>query len=263
MNYQHVQTAGTADVIGIKERRPARRNQARQPSSSTTLRPERGSALPGQAARAERAEPAEPPLGSGSSLGRAGPRLPGMAEERRFRSASGVPITLRRRQHSASCRELAVRGPRLQLRSLSAATSAVWLAAYGLFALSEVPAPPPPSGLAAARARRRLRPSLPRAEWPRVSPEQLWLAAPGAWRAAGARGKVLSATLGHPPRPGNAELMSACWQRESSATLRAAGCHLLAPVASRVPLLVCSLVTDRVDVCLGAERWLAHVCEYK
>ncbi|NWR10935.1 PIGH acetylglucosaminyltransferase, partial [Paradoxornis webbianus] len=60
-----------------------------------------------------------------------------MAEERRFRSASGVPITLRRRQHSASCRELAVRGPRLQLRSLSAATSAVWLAAYGLFALSE------------------------------------------------------------------------------------------------------------------------------
>ncbi|XP_064280365.1 phosphatidylinositol N-acetylglucosaminyltransferase subunit H isoform X2 [Passer domesticus] len=60
-----------------------------------------------------------------------------MAEERRFLSASGVPIALRRRQHSASCRELAVRGPRLQLRSLSAATSAVWLAAYGLFALSE------------------------------------------------------------------------------------------------------------------------------
>ncbi|KAL2303649.1 hypothetical protein Nmel_008926 [Mimus melanotis] len=60
-----------------------------------------------------------------------------MAEERRFRSASGVPIALRRRQHSASCRELAVRGPRLQLRSLSAATSAVWLAAYGLFAISE------------------------------------------------------------------------------------------------------------------------------
>ncbi|KAI1237827.1 hypothetical protein IHE44_0013914, partial [Lamprotornis superbus] len=60
-----------------------------------------------------------------------------MAEERRFRSASGVPIALRCRQHSASCRELAVRGPRLQLRSLSAATSAVWLAAYGLFAISE------------------------------------------------------------------------------------------------------------------------------
>ncbi|XP_021392720.2 phosphatidylinositol N-acetylglucosaminyltransferase subunit H isoform X1 [Lonchura striata] len=60
-----------------------------------------------------------------------------MAEQRRFLSACGVPIALRRRQHSASCRELAVRGPRLQLRSLSAVTSAVWLAAYGLFALSE------------------------------------------------------------------------------------------------------------------------------
>uniref|UniRef100_H0ZMN5 Phosphatidylinositol glycan anchor biosynthesis class H n=1 Tax=Taeniopygia guttata TaxID=59729 RepID=H0ZMN5_TAEGU len=60
-----------------------------------------------------------------------------MAEQRRFLSAAGVPIALRRRQHSASCRELAVRGPRLQLRSLSAVTSAVWLAAYGLFALSE------------------------------------------------------------------------------------------------------------------------------
>ncbi|XP_072720306.1 phosphatidylinositol N-acetylglucosaminyltransferase subunit H isoform X2 [Mycteria americana] len=58
-------------------------------------------------------------------------------EERRYRSASGAPIALRRRQHSASCRELAVRCPRLQLRSLSAVTSAVWLAAYGLFVLSE------------------------------------------------------------------------------------------------------------------------------
>ncbi|XP_037249988.1 phosphatidylinositol N-acetylglucosaminyltransferase subunit H isoform X2 [Falco biarmicus] len=58
-------------------------------------------------------------------------------EERRYRSASGAPIALRPRQHSASCRELAVRCPRLQLRSLSAVTSAVWLAAYGLFVLSE------------------------------------------------------------------------------------------------------------------------------
>ncbi|KAM6273591.1 phosphatidylinositol N-acetylglucosaminyltransferase subunit H isoform 1-T1 [Porphyrio hochstetteri] len=58
-------------------------------------------------------------------------------EERRYLSASGAPIALRRRQHSASCRELAVRCPRLQLRSLSAVTSAVWLAAYGLFVLSE------------------------------------------------------------------------------------------------------------------------------
>ncbi|XP_062432690.1 phosphatidylinositol N-acetylglucosaminyltransferase subunit H isoform X2 [Rhea pennata] len=63
--------------------------------------------------------------------------VPGGMEERRYRAVSGAPIALRRRQHSASCRELAVRGPRLQLRSLSAVTSAVWLAAYGLFALSE------------------------------------------------------------------------------------------------------------------------------
>ncbi|NXO03440.1 PIGH acetylglucosaminyltransferase, partial [Rhinopomastus cyanomelas] len=58
-------------------------------------------------------------------------------EEQRYFSASGAPLWLRRRQHSASCRELAVRGPRLQLRSLSAATSAVWLAAYGLFVLCQ------------------------------------------------------------------------------------------------------------------------------
>ncbi|XP_065610776.1 phosphatidylinositol N-acetylglucosaminyltransferase subunit H [Cyrtonyx montezumae] len=57
--------------------------------------------------------------------------------ERRYRSASGAPLALRCRQHSASCRELAVRCPRLQLRSLSAVTSAVWLAAYGLFVLCE------------------------------------------------------------------------------------------------------------------------------
>ncbi|KFV64861.1 Phosphatidylinositol N-acetylglucosaminyltransferase subunit H, partial [Dryobates pubescens] len=37
-------------------------------------------------------------------------------EERQYRSASGTPIALRRRQHSASCRELAVRCPRLQPR---------------------------------------------------------------------------------------------------------------------------------------------------
>ncbi|KAM6255523.1 phosphatidylinositol N-acetylglucosaminyltransferase subunit H isoform 2-T2 [Spheniscus humboldti] len=58
-------------------------------------------------------------------------------EERPYRSASGAPIALRCRQHSASCRELVVRCPRLQLRSLSAVTSAVWLAAYALFVLSE------------------------------------------------------------------------------------------------------------------------------
>lgn len=80
-------------------------------------------------------------------------------EEQRYRSASGAPIALRRRQHSASCRELAVRCPRLQLRSLSAATSAAWLAAYGLFVLSEVPTAP--RAAAAGPASTRLPPSPP------------------------------------------------------------------------------------------------------
>lgn len=73
------------------------------------------------------------------------PRCPPGVEERPYRSASGAPLALRRRQHSASCRELALRRPRLQLRSLSAVTSAVWLAAYGIFVLSEVRGRPHPS----------------------------------------------------------------------------------------------------------------------
>lgn len=86
-------------------------------------------------------------------------------EERRYRSAAGAPIALRCRQHSASCRELAVRCPRLQLRSLSAVTSAVWLAAYGLFVLSEVPAAP-------RAAARRPRPFPPLLRPPRGSSAQ-------------------------------------------------------------------------------------------
>ncbi|NWH80241.1 PIGH acetylglucosaminyltransferase, partial [Piaya cayana] len=57
--------------------------------------------------------------------------------ELRYSSTSGAALALRRLRHSVSCRELAVRAPRLRLRSLSAATSAAWLAAYGLFVLSE------------------------------------------------------------------------------------------------------------------------------
>ncbi|XP_014424129.2 phosphatidylinositol N-acetylglucosaminyltransferase subunit H [Pelodiscus sinensis] len=58
-------------------------------------------------------------------------------EEGVYRAVSGARIALQRRQHSASCREFSVRCPRLQLRSLSAATCSVWLAAYGLFVLSQ------------------------------------------------------------------------------------------------------------------------------
>ncbi|KAJ6667212.1 hypothetical protein lerEdw1_017190 [Lerista edwardsae] len=50
-----------------------------------------------------------------------------MAEEEGYLAVSGERITLQRRQHSASCREFLVRCPRLQLRSLSAATCSVWL----------------------------------------------------------------------------------------------------------------------------------------
>lgn len=60
-----------------------------------------------------------------------------MAEEEGFLGVSGERITLQRRQHSASCREFLVRCPRLQLRSLSAATCSVWLAAYAVFVLSQ------------------------------------------------------------------------------------------------------------------------------
>ncbi|XP_062824122.1 phosphatidylinositol N-acetylglucosaminyltransferase subunit H isoform X2 [Anolis carolinensis] len=66
------------------------------------------------------------------------PRRWEMAEEERsFLTVSGQSITLQRCQHSAACREFQVRCPRLQLRSLSAATCSVWLAAYGLFVLTQ------------------------------------------------------------------------------------------------------------------------------
>uniref|UniRef100_A0A452HAG1 Phosphatidylinositol N-acetylglucosaminyltransferase subunit H conserved domain-containing protein n=1 Tax=Gopherus agassizii TaxID=38772 RepID=A0A452HAG1_9SAUR len=58
-------------------------------------------------------------------------------EEGMYRAVSGGRIALQRRQYSASCREFSVRCPWLQLRSLSAATCSVWLAAYGLFVLSQ------------------------------------------------------------------------------------------------------------------------------
>ncbi|XP_032630650.1 phosphatidylinositol N-acetylglucosaminyltransferase subunit H isoform X2 [Chelonoidis abingdonii] len=58
-------------------------------------------------------------------------------EEGMYRAVCGGRIALQRRQYSASCREFSVRCPRLQLRSLSAATCSVWLAAYGLFVLSQ------------------------------------------------------------------------------------------------------------------------------
>ncbi|XP_025057135.1 phosphatidylinositol N-acetylglucosaminyltransferase subunit H isoform X5 [Alligator sinensis] len=46
-------------------------------------------------------------------------------------------IALQCRQYSASCREFSVRCQPVQLRSLSAATCSVWLAAYWLFVLTQ------------------------------------------------------------------------------------------------------------------------------
>ncbi|KAJ7344724.1 hypothetical protein JRQ81_000674 [Phrynocephalus forsythii] len=60
-----------------------------------------------------------------------------MAEGAGYLTVSGERITLESRHHSASCREFQVRCPRLQLRSVSAVTCTVWLAAYGLFVVSQ------------------------------------------------------------------------------------------------------------------------------
>lgn len=62
-----------------------------------------------------------------------------MADEEEYLTVSGERIALQRRHHSASCREFLVRCPRVQLRSLSAVTCSVWLVAYGLFVLCQVP----------------------------------------------------------------------------------------------------------------------------
>ncbi|KYO21701.1 phosphatidylinositol N-acetylglucosaminyltransferase subunit H isoform X1 [Alligator mississippiensis] len=49
----------------------------------------------------------------------------------------GDRTALQCRQYSASCREFSVRCQPVQLRSLSAATCSVWLAAYWLFVLTQ------------------------------------------------------------------------------------------------------------------------------
>lgn len=168
MSRQPLQAAGAPDAHQITER-GLERLPPSWPSSGTPWA-RRGAGHSGRRGTARlggegRAGPASPPLPSApappapprqpearvwaAAPRRAGPRQAasrrfrrGGMEEWWYRSASGARIALRRRQHSASCRELAVRCPRLRLRSLSAATSAAWLAAYGLFVLTEVPTAP-------------------------------------------------------------------------------------------------------------------------
>ncbi|XP_028909432.1 phosphatidylinositol N-acetylglucosaminyltransferase subunit H isoform X2 [Ornithorhynchus anatinus] len=60
-----------------------------------------------------------------------------MEEERSFRDIGGGRLALQRRYYSPTCREFCLDRPRLSLRSLSAATCTVWLAAYAIFALCQ------------------------------------------------------------------------------------------------------------------------------
>ncbi|CAH6843473.1 Pigh [Phodopus roborovskii] len=60
-----------------------------------------------------------------------------MEEEESFSDICGGRLALRRRYYSPYCREFGLSSPRLSLRSLTAVTCAVWLAAYGLFTLCE------------------------------------------------------------------------------------------------------------------------------
>lgn len=63
-----------------------------------------------------------------------------MEAEQSFSDICGGRLALQRRYYSPSCREFCVSCPRLSLRSLTAVTCTVWLAAYGLFTLCEVKA---------------------------------------------------------------------------------------------------------------------------
>lgn len=61
-----------------------------------------------------------------------------MEDEQSFSDICGGRLALQRRYYSSSCREFCLSCPRLSLRSLTAVTCTVWLAAYGLFTLCEV-----------------------------------------------------------------------------------------------------------------------------
>ncbi|KAM9646666.1 phosphatidylinositol N-acetylglucosaminyltransferase subunit H isoform 2-T2 [Trichechus inunguis] len=60
-----------------------------------------------------------------------------MEEEQSFLDICGGSLTLQRRYYSPSCREFCLSSPPLSLRSLTAVTCTVWLAAYGFFTLCE------------------------------------------------------------------------------------------------------------------------------
>lgn len=75
-----------------------------------------------------------------------------MEDEKSFSDICGGRVVLRRRYYSPYCREFGLSSARLSLRSLTAVTCAVWLAAYGLFTLCEVKAGARPSQAAAFKS---------------------------------------------------------------------------------------------------------------
>ncbi|XP_045863849.1 phosphatidylinositol N-acetylglucosaminyltransferase subunit H isoform X3 [Meles meles] len=60
-----------------------------------------------------------------------------MEDVQSFSDICGGRLALQRRYYTPSCREFCLSCPRLSLRSLTAVTCTVWLAAYGLFTLCE------------------------------------------------------------------------------------------------------------------------------
>lgn len=75
---------------------------------------------------------------------------PAMEDKRSFSDICGGRLALHRRYYSPSCLEFCLSCPRISLRSLTAVTCTVWLAAYGLFTLCEV-RPASESGLGFGR----------------------------------------------------------------------------------------------------------------
>lgn len=231
MDYQHAQTSGTAGVIGIKT--PTEVQQAERPSGGT--------------ARRERAEPAEPPLGSGPSRGRPG----GPAPPARHGGGAPVPLGLGGADRAAATPAQRVLpgagGARPPPAAALAQRRHLRRLAGGLRALRSQRGTGPAAALGPCAA--RARPSAPRSPCPAVAPG----GSPAGWVAARVPGAALASVeggrspwegaerrSGASPAPRNAELMGVWWQRERCASLGGAGCHLLAPVVSRVPLFICS-----------------------
>lgn len=103
---------------------------------------------------------------------------PAMEDERSFSDICGGRLALHRRYYSPSCLEFCLSCPRISLRSLTAVTCTVWLAAYGLFTLCEV-RPASESGLGFGRIFGVLGSS------PELSPDRPTVVRPGGQKLAG------------------------------------------------------------------------------